>query len=425
MNNEELQSLQGVKVLVGVAGSIAATKTPMLVSNLIKAGAEVRCVVTKSASMLVSPIALSTLSRNRCFQDEDQWDPKESKPLHISLSEWAEIIVIAPLSATSLSKWVNGSAEGLLASILLASEKPIIAAAAMNTGMWQNSSVIKNWKSLDDYPKVLKLNPSSGILACDRIGEGRMASVEIIQLAIKSALITKNANLLIKKDLLGKNVLITAGATIEYLDPARQISNRSSGRMGISIAQAARFRGAKVDLIHGALNIQEPLLEGLNTFNVSNADQMQVSLRERQVSADLIVMTAAVSDLRKKRGASKNKLSKAELIASLPEELEIVPDLLKEVTSRKETNQLILGFAALTGQDEHIKALGEEKRVNKGCDLLMANPIDRPNEGFGENNNGGYLLGPNKMSIKLEVQSKFELANKLIDHLLAFKSKNS
>jgi len=146
MNNPT--SLSGKKILVAVTGSIAAVKAPILISRLIKAGAEVKCVITQSAAKLVSPLSLSTLSRNKCYQDKDQWQDYQAKPLHIALAEWAELILVAPMSATSLSKFTHGNAEGLLASILLAAQSQIVIAAAMNTSMWSNQSVKKNWNYL-------------------------------------------------------------------------------------------------------------------------------------------------------------------------------------------------------------------------------------------------------------------------------------
>lgn len=424
MNIEQDLSQKGRRILIAITGSIAAVKTPMIVSSLIKAGAEIRCVVTPSASRLVSPLSLSTLSRNRCYQDQDQWDPKESKPLHIELAEWAEIIVVAPLSASSLARWVHGLADGLLANILLASETPVIAAAAMNTGMWENISVKQNWAALDNFPRVIKLDPSKGLLACDRIGEGKMANTEVIQLAIESAFIRITNNPFLKRDWEDLNLLVTAGATIESLDPARQISNKSTGLMGVLICQAAKLRGANVDLIHGNIQISEFLLEGLNTFKALDADEMQNKLKILQCSADVIAMNAAVSDVRKKGGENQNKLQKELLIQSLSNDLELVPDLLSQLCSKKNPNQVILGFAALTGTDKEIKALAEAKRIQKGCDLILANPIDRPKQGFGENLNGGFLLGSNGLVKEIPIQSKFELANKLLDELLEFKSKN-
>jgi len=260
MNIETSCPLEGRRLLVAASGSIAAVKTPLLVSALIKAGAEVRCTITPSAARLVSPLALATLSRNRCYQDIDQWNPQESKPLHIALAEWAEIVVVAPLSASSLARWTQGLADGLLASLLLACECPVIAAPAMNTAMWENLAIKSNWQKIKQNRRVLPLPPSSGLLACDRLGDGRMVDPEIIQLAIASALIQKDQNGLLKNDWVGKSLLVTSGPTIEPLDPARVLTNRSSGRMGVILAQAARFRGAKVDLVHGPLQLPKSWL---------------------------------------------------------------------------------------------------------------------------------------------------------------------
>ena len=163
MKIEETRPLEGRRLLIAASGSIAAVKTPTLVSTLIKAGAEVRCILTPSAARLVSPLALATLSRHRCYQDEALWSPKEARPLHIELAEWAEIVVVAPLSASSLARWSQGLADGLLASLLIACECPVIAAPAMNTGMWEHLSIQSNWRKLKSDFRVLPLPPSSGL----------------------------------------------------------------------------------------------------------------------------------------------------------------------------------------------------------------------------------------------------------------------
>ncbi|MCT0250241.1 flavoprotein, partial [Synechococcus sp. CS-197] len=180
--------LQGQRVIVAACGSIAAVKTPLLVSALIKEGAQVRCVVTSSGSQLVSPVALACLSRNPCLQDADQWDPSRPRPLHIELAEWADLLIVAPLSASSLARWVHGDGQGLLASLLLACECPVLAASAMNTAMWQHPAVQRNWSRLHDDPRVLPLAPQAGLLACDRVGTGRMADPECIVLAAASTM---------------------------------------------------------------------------------------------------------------------------------------------------------------------------------------------------------------------------------------------
>ena len=414
-------SLSGKKILVAVTGSIAAVKAPILISRLIKAGAEVRCVITQSASKLVSPLSLSTLSRNKCYQDKDQWQDGQTKPLHIALAEWAELILVTPMTATSLSKFTNGNADGLLASILLAAQSQIIVAAAMNTSMWSNQSVKMNWNYLKTIDQVITLEPSEGLLACDRIGDGKMVNLDLIELASESAFIFRAQNRFLSKDLKNTRFLVSAGPTIEDLDAARQLTNRSSGLMGILIAQAAKLRGAEVDLVHGPISLQKELLEGLNTYAVRNATEMGEKIDELQPSAQVIVMAAAISDF-KKNNPSEQKIPKELFLNSIFDDIEMTPDLIKNQTKRKLENQIFLGFAAETGNDNEIKEKGEKKRISKGCDLLMANPIDRDGQGFDKNFNSGFLLGPKKMVKNLALSTKLSISHQLLDEIQNFKS---
>ena len=409
-------SLSGKKILVAVTGSIAAVKAPILVSRLIKAGAEVKCVITQSATNLVSPLSLSTLSRNKCYQDKDQWADSQAKPLHIALAEWAELIIVAPLSATSLSKFTSGSADGLLASILLASQSQIVMAAAMNTSMWENQSVKKNWNYVKTIDQVITLEPSAGLLACDRVGNGKMVNLDIIEIASESAFIFHAENKFLTKDLKDIRFLISAGPTVEALDAARQLTNRSSGKMGVLIAQAAKLRGAEVDLVHGPVSVQQELLEGLNTYQVRSSNEMGAKIDDLQPSAQVIVMAAAVSDF-KNNSPSEQKISKEFFLKSIFDNLEMTSDLIKNQTNKKLENQIFLGFAAETGSDNEIIKKGEKKRVSKGCDLLMANPIDRAGQGFDENFNSGFLLGPKKMVKKLSFSTKLAISHQLLDEI--------
>ena len=409
-------SLSGKKILVAVTGSIAAVKAPILVSRLIKAGAEVKCVITQSATNLVSPLSLSTLSRNKCYQDKDQWADSQTKPLHIALAEWAELIIVAPLSATSLSKFTSGSADGLLASILLASQSQIVMAAAMNTSMWENQSVKKNWNYVKTIDQVITLEPSAGLLACDRVGDGKMVNLDIIEMASESAFIFQAENKFLTKDLKDIRFLISAGPTVEALDAARQLTNRSSGKMGVLIAQAAKLRGAEVDLVHGPVSVQQDLLEGLNTYPVRSSNEMGAKIDDLQPSAQVIVMAAAVSDF-KNNSPSEQKISKEFFLKSIFDDLEMTSDLIKDQTKKKLENQIFLGFAAETGSDNEIIEKGEKKRVSKGCDLLMANPIDRAGQGFDENFNSGFLLGPKKMVKNLSFSTKLAISHQLLDEI--------
>ena len=409
-------SLFEKKILVAVTGSIAAVKAPILVSRLIKAGVEVKCVITQSAAKLVSPLSLSTLSRNKCYQDKDQWDESQTKPLHISLAEWAELIIVAPMSATSLSKFTNGNADGLLASVLLASQSQIVMAAAMNTSMWGNQSVKKNWDFVKTIDQVISLEPSKGLLACDRVGDGKMVNLDIIELASKSAFIFNSDNKFLTKDLKNIRFLVSAGPTVEDLDAARQLTNRSSGRMGVLIAQAAKLRGAEVDLVHGPIRVQEDLLEGLNSYSVRSSSEMGAKIDDLQPYAQVVVMAAAVSDF-KKNSPSGKKISKEFFLKSIFDDLEMTPDLIKNQTRKKLENQIFLGFAAETGSDNEIIEKGENKRVLKGCDLLMANPIDRDGQGFDQNFNSGFLLGPKKMVKNLSFSTKLSISHQLLDEI--------
>lgn len=409
-------SLSGKKILVAVTGSIAAVKAPILVSRLIKAGAEVKCVITQSAANLVSPLSLSTLSRNKCYQDKDQWADSQTKPLHIALAEWAELIIVAPMSATSLSRFTSGSADGLLASILLASQSQIIMAAAMNTSMWEHQSVKKNWNYVKNIDQVITLEPSEGLLACDRVGDGKMVSLDIIELASESAFIFHEENKFLTKDLKDIRFLISAGPTVEALDAVRQITNRSSGKMGVFIAQAAKLRGAEVDLVHGPVSVQQDLLEGLNTYPVRSSNEMGAKIDDLQPSAQVIVMAAAISDF-KNNSPSEQKISKEFFLKSIFDNLEMTSDIIKNQTRKKLENQIFLGFAAETGSDNEIIEKGENKRVSKGCDLLMTNPIDRAGQGFDENFNSGFLLGPKKMVKNLSFSTKLAISHQLLDEI--------
>ncbi len=419
MNN--LTSLSGKKILVAVTGSIAAVKAPILVSRLIKAGVEVKCVITPSAARLVSPLSLSTLSRNKCYQDKDQWDYSQTKPLHIALAEWAELIIVAPISATSLSKFTNGNADGLLASILLASQSQIIIAPAMNTSMWENPSVKKNWDYAKTIDQIISLEPSEGLLACDRVGNGKMVNLDIIELACESAFIFNEENKFLTNDLKNIRFLVSAGPTVEDLDAARQLTNRSSGRMGVLIAQAAKLRGAEVDLVHGPISVQADLLEGLNTYPVRSSTEMGAKINDLQPSAQVIVMAAAVSDF-KKNSPSEKKISKELFLQSISDDLEMTKDLIKNLTRKKLENQIVLGFAAETGSDNEIIEKGHKKRVLKGCDLLMANPIDRDGQGFDKNFNSGFLLGPKKMIKNFSFSTKLAISHQLLDEIRNLKS---
>jgi phosphopantothenoylcysteine decarboxylase / phosphopantothenate---cysteine ligase len=400
----------GRRVLVGISGSIAAVKVPLVVSALVKRGAEVRCLLTPSAARLVSPVALASLSRHPCFLESDQWSHQAPRPLHIELAEWAELVLLAPLSATSLARWVHGLADTLLASTLLACEAPILAAAAMNTAMWGAAPVQGNWERLLAMERVLPLLPETGLLACDRLGEGRMADPAVLLLALESLLLWGW-----RRDWVGRRLLVTAGPTQEFLDPVRCLTNPSSGLMGVLLAQAARFRGARVDLIHGPLRLDPALLEGLRCHPVQSAAQLQQGLRRLQPEMDAIAMAAAVADHRP-AAPQVHKADKRTLLANLEGGWLEVPDLLVELAANRPAGQKLLGFAAQSGQ---VLPQATAKFGRKGCDLLFANPIDQSGAGFGVPTNRGWLLGPGERQEEIARSSKLALAHRLLTALAA------
>ena len=411
MRTESLADpLKGRRVLVGISGSIAAVKLPLVVSALAKRGAEVRCVLTPSAAQLVSPVVLSSLSRQRCYLDADQWSHTAARPLHVELAEWAELVLLAPLSATSLGRWVYGLGDTLLASLLLATEAPVLAAAAMNTAMWASPGVSRNWQTLQDFERVLPLGPGAGLLACDREGAGRMAEPESLLLALESLALWGW-----QRDWQGRRLLVSAGPTREWFDPARCITNPSSGRMGVLLAQAARLRGAEVDLVHGPLQLEPAWLEGLHCHPIETGAELQASLEALQPSADAIAMAAAVADHRPKQRFN-HKPDKQDLAVAMEAGWEPIPDVLRGLVERRPAGQGILGFAAHTGD---VLPQAQAKWARKGCDLLFANPIDAPGAGFGGLTNEGWILGPGEVVQRVEPMGKLALAHRLLTALAA------
>jgi phosphopantothenoylcysteine decarboxylase/phosphopantothenate--cysteine ligase len=407
-DRQVVDPLSGRRVLVGISGSIAAVKLPLLVSALVQRGAQVRCLLSPSAARLVSAEALACLSRHPCHLDADQWSHQAARPLHVELAEWAELVLVAPLSATSLGRWVHGLGDSLLASTLLACEAPVLAAAAMNTAMWSSPAVRANWQTLCGWPGVLPLGPAAGLLACDRQGDGRMAEPELLLLALESLALWGCG-----RDWQGRRLLVSAGPTVEPLDGARCLTNPSTGRMGVLLAQAARLRGATVELVHGPLSLPASWLEGLSCRPVSTAAAMEQALAAAQPRADAVAMAAAVADHRRSSPPS-HKLSKAALGPTLSAGWEAVPDLLAGLVQTRPQGQVILGFAAQSGD---VLGQARDKWRRKGCDLLFANPIDQPEAGFGAGSNRGWLLGPGAQERPLGPAGKLAVAHQLLTAL--------
>ena len=393
------------RVVVCVGGGIAAYKVCELVSTLFKSGVELRIILTKSAQKFITPLTLSTLSRYQAYTDENFWQPIYSRPLHIELGEWADLIVIAPLTANTLAKLAYGMADNLLTNTVLASTCPVLLAPAMNTDMWEQVAVQRNWQQLLTDSRFYGMETGSGLLACDRIGAGRMAEAAEIFIYIQSLLYTQG-----KRDLVGKEVLISAGGTREYLDPVRFIGNPSTGKMGLALAQAALHRGAKVILVHCPGSWDVPL--GVEAIPVITAEEMQGVMLKHLPSADIIIMSAAVADV-KPKDYSSEKLPKRSLPENLP--LAAVPDIVAEIGNRKQPHQYLIGFAAQTGD---IVKPAREKLQKKKLDAIVANPIDQVDSGFGSDNNQAVFLDRLGREVEIPACSKLEMAHYLFDFVL-------
>ncbi len=406
-----------IKVLVLITGSIAAVRIPLLVSQLAKENYEIRCVLSKNAEKLIKPLSISILSRNACISEEDQWSSIQSTPLHIELCNWADILIIAPLTATTLSKWVTGNADGLIPSILIANSKPIIVAPAMNTQMWINKAVQKNYEDLQNYENVLSLHPSEGLLACDAIGIGKIPPNDLIQLALEF-IISHNQNPY-RKDLINKEILITGGCTSEKIDAARHVTNKSSGAMGLLLSQVARFRGAKVKYVHGPLKVNKDLTDGIKRYEIETSFDLIRAIKNEISSCDYFFMNAAVSDF-KINSDTSSKIPKNKINDYLNKNFELVPDILKTISESKKDKQVFVGFCAFTGSIEEARMTIKEKIIQKGCDYLFANPIDLAGQGFGFlAQNEGWLFDTKNMEQHIKKTSKIDLANKLITQIIS------
>jgi len=405
--------MQGCRVLVGVGGGIAAYKVCEVVSALAKDGVEVRTMLTDAAQEFVTALTFATLSRHSAYGDRDFWQPLHGRPLHIELGEWADVFLLAPLTANTLAKLAHGMADNLLTNTVLASTCPVLLAPAMNTDMWEQIAVQRNWQQLQTDPRYHTLAPGSGLLACDRVGAGRMAEPSEILPYVRSLLHTQG-----DRDLAGKHILISAGGTREFLDPVRFIGNPSTGKMGIALAQASLHRGAEVTLVYAPSTAIEAVraLPGVRCIAVETAAEMRQAMLDHFPKADWTIMAAAVADV-KPAHYSPEKLPKSALPANLP--LATVPDIVAELASLKQPHQRLVGFAAQTGD---IVTPAQEKLVRKQLDAIAANPIDQPNSGFGSDTNQAIFLDRNGRQHHINQPcSKLLVAHQLLDFIQAIK----
>ncbi|MEL6139040.1 MAG: bifunctional phosphopantothenoylcysteine decarboxylase/phosphopantothenate--cysteine ligase CoaBC [Cyanobacteria bacterium J06628_6] len=401
------------RILVGVSGGIAAYKVCEVVSTLAKSEpphpvVEVRVVLTTPAQAFVSALTFAGLARHQAYTDTDFWQAGQDRPLHIDLGEWVDVILLAPLTANTLGKLAHGLADNLLTNILLASTCPVLLAPAMNTDMWQQQSVQRSWTQLRQDPRYHAVGPAAGRLACDRIGNGRMAPPPQILSHLFSLLHSQG-----QRDLAGKRILISAGGTREPIDAVRFIGNPSTGRMGIALALAAQHRGAQVTLVHGPL---EPALYGqlpgsIHTLAAPTAADMETTLLAQLPEVDWVIMAAAVADVRPAQAVA-GKLPKAQLPNPLA--LVSVPDIVAKLAANRRPGQRLIGFAAQTGD---IVAPAKEKLARKRLDAIVANPVDQPSSGFGTDTNQAIFLLASGQKTPLQPGSKLSIAHQILDCL--------
>lgn len=383
-------------ILIGITGGIAAYKICELIRKFKKSGANVKVICTPNALNFVTKLTLQNLSQNEVYVQE--FDIKEWKPEHISLADEADIMLIAPATANTISKIANGYADNLLTSVACAFNKKMIIAPAMNCNMWKNEAIQENIKRLKNRGIEI-LEPEKGFLACGYIGKGRLCSLDTIYQAVENAL---SFNTILKD----KKVVITSGGTIEDIDPVRYISNYSSGKMGVALANAAKSMGANVVLIT-TKDFDAPY----KIIKVKSAVDMQNSLNDEFDTSDIVIMAAAVADYRVKQYSEQKmkKTSDDTLILELVKN----PDILQELCKKK-TNQIIVGFCA---ESEKLLENAKEKINKKGCDFLVANDISRKDIGFGSDDNEVVLLDKNGGVERLEKASKSVIARKILEYI--------
>nr|WP_294893234.1 bifunctional phosphopantothenoylcysteine decarboxylase/phosphopantothenate--cysteine ligase CoaBC [uncultured Gilliamella sp.] len=395
-------SLSGKNILLGITGGIAAYKCPDLVRHLKKSGAQVRVVLTESASHFVAPMTLQAVSGNAV--SKELFDPTaELSMSHIELAKWADLVLIAPATANIIAKMANGIADDLLSTICLATPAKIVIAPAMNQQMYKAAATQQNLATLESR-NTLVLGPDDGFQACGDIGPGRM---------VEPTTIVENINnyFLANSELAGTTITITAGPTIEELDPVRYISNYSSGKMGFAIAKAAAEMGATVNLISGPVNLTTP--NNVNRINVKSAKQMYDEALVLAEKSAIFISCAAVADYRAETIA-KNKIKKTDDSNELVIKLVKNPDIVASIAGLKEHRPFVVGFAAETND---VKTYALKKLTTKNLDLICANDVSDHNIGFNSDQNALTLYWRNGEQT-LPLSSKQQLAKQLLQAVI-------
>ncbi len=397
-----MNELENKNVLICVTGGIATFKIVEVASRLKKLGANVRVVMTKAATEFVSPRTFQEITRNTVAVEMFK-DAADFNVAHITLANFADVVLIAPATANFLAKAAHGIADDLLTTTILATVAPLIVAPSMNTNMFENPATQENLKILANRG-VKIIEPATGELACGISGKGRLPEPEDICEEIVKFFAAK-------KDLRGKKILVTAGGTVEPIDPVRYIGNRSSGRMGYEVARAARNHGAEVILISGRSDLEPPA--NVKFVRVETAEQMRLSILDEYSAVDAVVMTAAVSDYRVKHFSTQKIKKSAQSII-----LELVknPDILKELGNLKKS-QILVGFAAET---ENVINYARGKLVEKNLDFIVANDVSAEGAGFSVDTNIISIIYRDGKMENFPKMTKAELAEKIIHRLTNF-----
>ncbi len=393
-----------MRIALGVSGGVAAYKAAELVRRLQQEKLDVQVVMTRGAQEFITPLTFAALTGNKVitglFGDKEASANVESAIEHIAVAQRIDLLVVAPATADVLAKLANGIADDFLTTLYLATKAPVIIAPAMNVNMWEHPATQKNIETLRARG-VRVVQPDEGYLACGMVGPGRLAGIEAIASAVCETLGLRH-------DLEGLTVLVTAGPTVEDVDPVRVLTNRSSGKMGYALADAAARRGAHVILISGPTELRAPA--EVDWLPVRSTEEMHRTVRERASGADVVIMAAAVADYRPaspepkkiKRGTGKMML-----------ELEPTADILAEL-GRNKGSKILVGFAAET---EHLAENARHKLTAKGADIIVANDVTQEGAGFDTDTNIVVLFSRDGRETALPRMSKFDVANRILDQV--------
>lgn len=394
--------LKNKTVLIGITGSIAAYKIASLVSALKKLNCNIHVIMTKNATEIITPLTMERLSGNKCiidtFDKNIQYDVK-----HISLAKQADMVMLAPATANVIGKIANGIADDMLTTTIMACKCPIYISPAMNTAMYENPIVQDNIKKLAEYGYHI-IEPANGHLACGDTGKGKMPEPEeLLEYICRE--------IAYKKDMQGKKVIVTAGATCEAIDPVRYITNHSSGKMGCEIARACAYRGAEVTLIYGNINVKPPKF--VNLIKINSAEEMFNAVKAQYSDSHIVIKAAAVADYTPLTVAD-NKIKKSDTDMSIP--LKRTTDILKYLGEHK-NNQFLCGFSMET---ENMLENSRKKITAKNLDMIVANNLKTQGAGFGVDTNVVTIISKKSIDspIELPIMSKEQVAHKILDNIL-------